>query len=264
MYKTIVILSDIKGNVGFVKKEGIWVTLPNIKISTNYLNPNKVERELYKKYKVITNASIEELELIEVNKPLLLIRAKIIFEEEKNKIIWIEREELTKYRMDYAARLVIDSEKGITEQVFYRKAYLVNKALIQNRKTGKFLLLKRSKKSSLEGGKWDLPGGKIEKWEILEQNLKHRIFEETGLSVNLKTVANFTLTQIATTGKYKGETFLNTLSIALTDEETIRAKKEKFVDYKWVDFEELIRQDWAYYIKYLIFNFIYTYETDKS
>lgn len=50
--------------------------------------------------------------------------------------------------------------------------HLGAKALIQNRK-GELLLLKRTA--------WDLPGGRIQRNESLEQALKREIYEETGL-----------------------------------------------------------------------------------
>ncbi len=53
---------------------------------------------------------------------------------------------------------------------------------------GQCLLLRRSKNSRGNPGKWDLPGGKIDTGESLEQALLREVLEETGLSISLRHV----------------------------------------------------------------------------
>lgn len=48
---------------------------------------------------------------------------------------------------------------------------------------GEFLLLKRSKDSNNNPGKWDLPGGKMELDETLKEALVREVREETGISI---------------------------------------------------------------------------------
>jgi len=45
---------------------------------------------------------------------------------------------------------------------------------------GKVLLLKRSDKNRYYLGKWQLPGGKVEDEETLEEAIQREVFEETG------------------------------------------------------------------------------------
>ena len=49
----------------------------------------------------------------------------------------------------------------------------------------KYLILKRSTKSSFDPGLWDLPGGKLEYGEKLEETLIREVKEETGLTIKV-------------------------------------------------------------------------------
>lgn len=64
------------------------------------------------------------------------------------------------------------------------------KALIKNEE-GKILLLKLNKNSIPEDGRWDIPGGRLEKGSSAEETLVREIEEETGLKeiTNIKMVA---------------------------------------------------------------------------
>ena len=53
---------------------------------------------------------------------------------------------------------------------------------------GRCLLLKRSMSSKGNPGKWDLPGGKVDTGENLEQGLLREVAEETGLTISLQRV----------------------------------------------------------------------------
>ncbi len=53
---------------------------------------------------------------------------------------------------------------------------------------GRCLLLKRSISSKGNPGKWDLPGGKLDPGENLEQALLREAIEETGLTISLTRV----------------------------------------------------------------------------
>jgi 8-oxo-dGTP diphosphatase len=63
------------------------------------------------------------------------------------------------------------------------KPYIISVyAAIRNDK-GEFLLLKRSEDSNTNPGKWDLPGGKLEREEILEEAVVREVWEETGITI---------------------------------------------------------------------------------
>jgi 8-oxo-dGTP diphosphatase len=54
-------------------------------------------------------------------------------------------------------------------------------ALIRNRR-GRLLFVRRAAAASTNAGKWDLPGGKVEAGEALEDALQREIREEVGLT----------------------------------------------------------------------------------
>lgn len=70
-----------------------------------------------------------------------------------------------------------------------KKPYLISVyALIRN-DNGEYLLLRRSKNSRTQPGKWDLPGGKVDPDETLEETVRREVREETGISVEPKAIA---------------------------------------------------------------------------
>ncbi len=52
-------------------------------------------------------------------------------------------------------------------------------------KEGMILIAKRSRESRHEPGKWELPGGKVERHETPEQSLKRELYEEFGIEVEV-------------------------------------------------------------------------------
>lgn len=57
-------------------------------------------------------------------------------------------------------------------------------ALIRNQ-ANEILILKRSLNSRINGGKWDLPGGKIEVGENFDEALIREVKEETGIIIDI-------------------------------------------------------------------------------
>jgi len=66
----------------------------------------------------------------------------------------------------------------------YKPFALSAKVLIRD-DNGHCLLLKRSMSSKGNPGKWDLPGGKVDAGESLEEGLLREVAEETGLTISL-------------------------------------------------------------------------------
>lgn len=54
---------------------------------------------------------------------------------------------------------------------------------------GRCLVLKRSGLSKTNPGRWDFPGGKVDPGEGIEEALNREVLEETGLEVDLTSVA---------------------------------------------------------------------------
>ena len=76
------------------------------------------------------------------------------------------------------------------------KPYIVSVyAIIRNEKS-EFLLLRRSEDSHTNPGKWDLPGGKLEREEILEEAIVREIWEETGISIVPGDIAGYVISEL--------------------------------------------------------------------
>ena len=63
------------------------------------------------------------------------------------------------------------------------KTYIVSIYAILRNEKGEFLLLRRSENSHSNPGKWDLPGGKLNHRESLEEAAVREVWEETGISI---------------------------------------------------------------------------------
>lgn len=64
-----------------------------------------------------------------------------------------------------------------------KKPYIISVYAILRNEKGEFLLLRRSENSHTNPGKWDLPGGKLSRGEVLEDAIVREVWEETGISV---------------------------------------------------------------------------------
>jgi len=58
-------------------------------------------------------------------------------------------------------------------------------AIVENTKTGKILLIKRSSSSDYEPNVWSVITGRIKQFEDPETALKREVKEETGLKINI-------------------------------------------------------------------------------
>lgn len=63
------------------------------------------------------------------------------------------------------------------------KPYIISVYSVIRNDKGEFLLLKRSEDSTSNPGKWDLPGGKLEREEILEEAVVREVWEETEITI---------------------------------------------------------------------------------
>jgi 8-oxo-dGTP diphosphatase len=68
------------------------------------------------------------------------------------------------------------------------KPFSLSAKVVIRDKEGRCLLLKRSMSSKGNPGKWDLPGGKVDAGESLEEGLLREVREEGGLTISLRSV----------------------------------------------------------------------------
>jgi 8-oxo-dGTP diphosphatase len=63
------------------------------------------------------------------------------------------------------------------------KPYIISVYAVLRNEKDEFLLLRRSENSHSNPGKWDLPGGKLIRGELLEEAVVREVWEETGISI---------------------------------------------------------------------------------
>lgn len=109
-------------------------------------------------------------------------------------------------------------------------ADIVTKSIILNRKSNKFLLLKREKQDSIGANTWENAGGNVEYGEELEEAMKREIREETGITdISIERVAYVTLVN----GK-KPYLIIAYLCETLTEAVTLSDEHQAFI---WADEE---------------------------
>ena len=111
------------------------------------------------------------------------------------------------------------------------------KVVIRNAE-GECLLLKRAMSSKNNPGKWDLPGGKVDAGENLEDGLLREVIEETGLTISLQRVLG--------AAEYESPTNRIAYLIleGLAQSSRVRLSSEHD-DYIWVDRHDLAKVDLA-------------------
>jgi 8-oxo-dGTP diphosphatase len=63
------------------------------------------------------------------------------------------------------------------------KSYIISVYAVLRNEKSEILLLRRSENSHSNPGKWDLPGGKLNHREPLEEAAVREVWEETGISI---------------------------------------------------------------------------------
>lgn len=123
---------------------------------------------------------------------------------------------------------------------------IVNSVIVNSE--GKVLIAQRSTEEGHEGGKWSIPGGKIEsngeEHDVLLKNIKKEILEEVGIEI----FDEIALVHDNTFTRSNGDDVL--ALVFLCKYKTGEAKPlEDTVDVKWVKKEELENYDFPPNVK---------------
>jgi 8-oxo-dGTP diphosphatase len=118
------------------------------------------------------------------------------------------------------------------------KPFALSAKVLIHDDNGRCLLLKRSMSSRGNPGKWDMPGGKVDAGEGLEEGLLREVAEETGLTISLLHVL----------GAAESETPAKKVAYLIMEGRVesgqVRLSSEHD-DYSWVDRQDLAGVDMA-------------------
>jgi len=117
---------------------------------------------------------------------------------------------------------------------------ILTKALLV--RDNKILLLRRAETSSFAAGKWDIPGGKLDFGESLEESLLREIKEETSINVEV-------LNPICTCSNVNEENTKQYISIVyycnyIDGEVKLNSEHD---DYIWINPKDMDEKNTIYY-----------------
>ena len=112
-------------------------------------------------------------------------------------------------------------------------------AIIEHKKTGNILLIKRSEKKDFAPGIWEYPIGRLKQFEDPINGLKREIKEETGL--NVKVIKPLCVFHIFTRTKNNSTDELIGISYwCVSNSDKIKLSSEH-TDYKWLKPKSALR-----------------------
>lgn len=185
---------------------------------------------------------------IEITVPTVYLAGDIVLNNEDHEAMeWVTLDKVLSYELTpegrktlsqyiYDKRHLKDSEPRIT---------VVSRALILDDE-GRILLLKRSHEHSF-GGLWELPGGKLQSFESLDDHMVREVLEETGCVVTIVKPSLYLHVYIPKDGCHKGETFFNIINQAKVKSGKLRLSSEH-QEYKWVTKDEIWDYELAGYM----------------
>ncbi|MCK5080662.1 MAG: nucleotide exchange factor GrpE [Candidatus Moranbacteria bacterium] len=119
---------------------------------------------------------------------------------------------------------------------FARTVLTIKVAIIRDNK--EVLLLKRSKKS-LNSGKWDLPGGHLDKGETIREAIIREVQEETGLEIEVGEILGTTEFSKEAKQFKEEKRGLRYLAYYKSGEVKISGEHQ---DHKWLSFEKAFKK----------------------
>lgn len=116
---------------------------------------------------------------------------------------------------------------------------LVNRCFVQ-RDDGLLLIVKRSPNDRNNAGKWEVPGGKVDKGQDLSHAQEREVMEETGLLVELTSPMVYADSFVIGEGDhYEGIPYVVLFSITKPVGGNF-ALSEEHTDHAWVSYDEML------------------------
>ena len=121
---------------------------------------------------------------------------------------------------------------------------VVTKAIIINNEN-QILLIKRSNENTTDVGQWEVPGGKLEKGQLIEDSLKRELEEEVNIKLenfesNLASVSSRIITN---NPDYRGITVVTITQLVKLNNIPKITLSHEHDEYKWVSKEQALKMD---------------------
>ena len=152
--------------------------------------------------------------------------------------------EVVLFLCNLASKIIIDKvilskmKEKQNKEANPRLMAITLKAVVLNDKN-QVLLLRRAKKT-MNGGKWDLPGGHIDAGETIEEAIKREVKEETGLSVEMGDVirvVEFEKDHELFKHEKRGMRF-----VARRSSGEVKLNKKEHDKFEWLEIEQAIEK----------------------
>ncbi len=112
---------------------------------------------------------------------------------------------------------------------------VISRGLVQFE--NKYLFIRRHHEDSYSPDKWEMPGGKLDNGETIEENLIRECFEELGLNLKLIRTDFAVVNEIGITGKYEGILAITILGLLSSTSSSVKISKEH-TEHKWLTLDE--------------------------
>jgi 8-oxo-dGTP diphosphatase len=118
------------------------------------------------------------------------------------------------------------------------KPFALSAKVVIRDQQGRCLLLRRSRSSKGNPGKWDLPGGKVGDGETFDEALLREVSEETGLDISLQHVVGASEYELPS----RKVAYIVLEATLNGNNQAIRLNSEHD-EYTWVDSSEMSSMD---------------------
>lgn len=166
---------------------------------------------------------------------------------------WVLSKDISDYELAPGAKVELAYFANIIKSFDDPKVYVITRCLMFD-SLGRLLLLKRASDESYPN-LWEIPGGKLKKFEDFESQVTREVFEETGISVEFKENDAYIYSNIASSGHQAGATYLNIIKIGYFSESKpkIRLTSEHY-EYRWVELLDVPKYQLVPYLGHHLLN----------
>lgn len=116
-----------------------------------------------------------------------------------------------------------------------QRVLIVSRGLIHYK--NKFLFIRRAPSDTYAPNKWELPGGKLDEDETLEENLLRECKEEIGLGLKILRHDLLVTCEVSKSGKYNGLPVITVAGLLNAKKDLVKLSTEHS-EYKWLNLGE--------------------------